>query len=430
MIETERLALIITVLLALANFAHGEAIDFHAALQRALDKSPKYNSLVLTERNASLLESNGWSALLPSFDLNATHTYTQKNEPLHPSHYPWSNQAGLMITENLYDNGDTWRAAKIAGLNRRIEALNLQSGRSRLLVDVAKSFYDFSSANGGVELQKQQIEALRLQFHTIEGRYLRGLRNSRDFLRIKTQLQSAEIGLISQTLGLENARTALRTMIGEDGQPDFVPLVQLETPGLQFPVVNAENSYDVRIANLRESVATLIYESLHRTEWPRLNLKSSYNYVQPQYFGGKNAGLDNPYWNFQAMVTLDYHLWDWGQTRRKIEVAENLRRIEDNTQAQTRLQVVQNLDSLQKQVTLGKSSLLLSEQILKSSESSFHSLNLGYLEGRVNYIDLVTALNDLYASRSQNLNLRFSLLKLRAELAHNEGTVDDVLKIH
>ena len=411
-----------------------ESIDFHQALQRLLDRSPQYQNLTLIEKNATLAMKNAWNSLLPTVDLQANHVYNQMggNDYLNlaPLHYPWSNQAGLIITENLYDNGDTWRQARIASLVQHVEALNLESGRSRLLTNAAKAYFDFSSAYGSMQLQKQQIDVLRNQFHMIERRYQQGLRSNRDYLRIKAQLQNSELGLMSQQISLENSKTSLRAALGESPSTDFIPIdaVRIDFGKIDYPTLDPEQTYEYQVADLQDQISGIRYESVHRKEWPRLTLKGSYGYVVPQYLGPHTSGVDDPYWNFQAMIVLDYRLWDWLRTQRTVDIAENQKNIERNNQQLNRLQVQQNLDLLQKQSSTLRQSFQLSGQLLKSNEAAYQSLNAGYLDGKVTYLELITALNDLYSSRTQDLNIRFNILKFRTEQAHAQRKIDEVLK--
>ena len=71
----------------------------------------------------------------------------------------------------------------------------------------------------------------------------------------------------------------------------------------------------------------------------------------------------------------------------------------------------------------------LNRQILKANEEAYRALNRGYLDGNVSYLELITSLQDLYSSRSQEQTLYFEVLKLRAELAYYQGTVNEVLQI-
>lgn len=423
--------------LAVESPAIAPTVDFHQALERALEKSPEFQVLKLKMENAKLETKNAWAVLLPTVDLQASHAYNEQNTSAYFTpvfrHAPWSNQAGLTVSENLYDNGLSWRHAKSAELNEQLQTLVFESARSRLLISVAKAYYDYSLAVAVIELQRQQIQTLKAQFRTIESRYQQGMSSNRDFLRIKAQGQSSEISLLTQEIEVNRAKQTLRLAIGESEATEFKPLVleknfRLESvAGVNHAVV-AEDSYEFRIAELQEKNAAVAYESARRLEWPRLSLRGSYNYTVPQYIGDNIAGVDDPYWNLQLMVVLDYRLWDWGSNRRNVVLAENLQRIENQNQVSSRLKVRQDLIQLEAQLQILKRSFVVSQQILSANQEAYESLNRGYRDGKISYLELITALNTVYSSRSQDLSLRFNILKSQVDWAYYQGNVDEVLK--
>lgn len=409
-------------------------LDFHQALQKALEKSPDYNSLVLKDQNATMAAKSAWAALLPTVDLQAMDLYSQQNSSAYIStvevHAPWSNQAGVTVNENLYDNGVTWRQGQIADLTQNMQHLSLESGRSHLLVTVAKAFYDYSLAVENADLQKQQIETLKVQFRTIEGRYRQGLSSNRDYLRIKAQLESANIGLISQDIQVDQTKQALRQAIGDNEALEFEPLPPQEKM-IKAAVsnINPQNTYEFRMAKLQNDISDITFESARRLEWPTLSLKGGYSYTAPQFFGDKIPVIDDPYWNLQFMIVLNYRLWDWGSTQRGVAIAANQKHIDDNSQESIRIGVVQNLDQLQSQLRKLQESCDVSLQIIKANQEAYDSLNRGYRDGKISYLDLITALSTLYSSRTQDLTLRFTLMKSRLDWAYYEGKVDEVLNM-
>lgn len=410
-------------------------LDLNGALRRALEKSPQYRALKLTEKNAELAEKNAWRALLPVADVQAEHSYSRLDEATTAAagaiaESPWSSRLGFSVTETLYDNGESWRKTKITGLQRELESLNLESGRSRLEVDVAKAFYDYSSAVAELDLQEQQLESLRLQERSIESRYRRGLSSNRDFLRITAQVRTAEIGLLTRRMSIEEARGALRTAVGDAGA-DFAPLKPgaLAPDDVPVPALDIERVYDIRAARLQDRVSELREEAARRSNWPRVSLTGSYNYEIPRYLGPRRDGLDDPSWNLRAALVLDYRLWDWGRTARDVEIAANTLSIERATREQSRLRIEQDLRQLRDRAEVLRSSLRMSREILRASEAAYRNVNQAYLEGRTTYLEFIAALNDYSASRSQELTLRFGVLKLQADLAHAQGTVDDLFQI-
>ena len=414
-----------------------EKIDFHEAIARALKKSPDYDVLTHTEKMTQLSYKNSWSVFLPEFDLTATHGFYQQGgnafynqtTPLDP----WSNLLGLSLTENLYDNGKSWNEMDVADLNDKIAKLSLQRGFQQLILTVAKAFYDFSSAAGGLELQKQEIETLRQQFHIIEGRYHHGVNSDRDFLRIKAQVQRSEIDLATQEIAAETTRQALRLAIGESSQVDFIPLVAKteEVDVIRFPEISPEATFEFRIATAQDRISDIHYREVQREDWPRLTLQGMYSYNIPQYIGPVAAGgLDDPYWNLQATLVLNYAIWDWGIRRRNVEIADHQRQIEKDGQAKTRLQVQQDLNRLGKQTELYKRAYRESTQTLHDEERVYFSLNQGYRDSKVTYLELITALGDLYSIRNQYVSLQFNLLKTRANFAYYEGNLNEILNVH
>jgi outer membrane protein TolC len=415
----------------------GEVLDLKRSLQKALDKSPQYQSQILTETNAALSEKNSWMTQFPTFDLQASHSFFQHSRgdqqlnPLGPQHAPWSDQLGLAVNLNVYDNGDSWRQAQIASLTHKIETLRLSNERSRLLTNVAKAYYDFSIAHESVELQKSQIEALRIQFRSIQGRYQQGLSSNRDFLRIKALLQSSEIGLLSQQINLSNSQSALRLLINESVDVEFLPIdvSKIDITKIEFPLATIDQSIEYQITHLQTQVSGLTFETIHRLKWPRVTAKASSNYLIPQYIGPKSSGLDDPFWNLQAMIVLDYRIWDWGKNVRTVQIANNQKSIEENSRQITLAQITHSLDELHNQAKILQHSAQMSSDILKANADVYQSLNRGYFDGKVSYLELITALNDLYSSRTQDLGLRFNILKLRAELAHAQGNIDEALSL-
>lgn len=432
----------ITCLYAGFVSAESEKIDFQQALALARARSPDFDVSKRLDKNAQLTYKNTWATLLPQIDIQAQHYYNAPvgsivSSALSPTGLvttqasPWSDLLALNVSENFYDNGDSFRLMKIADLSRESVRLDLTHRLEKLLLKVATAYYAFSQSVGNLELQKKEIETLRQEFRTIEGRYRQGVNSNRDYLRIKAQLQRSEVDFATQKISEEETIQALRVAIGVKEAVDFLaftPDTQV-LANLKFPSLMAEETIDYQIAHLQNKISDLKYLTVARQNWPRISLKSGYSYNEPQYIGPEIPGTSS-YWNFQVALFLDYSLWDWGTRSRNVEIADNQRNIENDGQETIRIQVSQDLNKLGSQISFYKQSFIKSQQILKDEEDVYSSLNRGYRDGKVTYLELITALNDLYAARTQFLNLQFSLLNTRATLAFYQGNLDEVLSSH
>ena len=412
-----------------------EKLDFRATLKRAIEKSPDYDQLVAAEQNASLSTKNAWASMLPSLDFNikqgverigGSDYYNSSNTNPHD---PWASSMGFDLNEKLYDNGESLRRADIADLNRHIAQLNLRLGRNKILVSVAKAYYDFSSAVVVLNLFKQQSETLKTQFRVIDTRYRQGMSSNRDYLRIKAQVQHADISILNQTYHVQEMKETLKAAIGDSSDLDFEPYnpKAIEPATMQFPKIDPEATFDFQITHAQEKISDIQYRSAQRAYWPTLDLEGGISYVKPLYGEESIPVIDDPHYTATAMLTLKYNLWDWGTLRRNVEIENNNRRISNDTQERTRIGIRQTLINLWQNSATLTQTFKVSSQILKANEEVYNSLDRGYRDGKVNYIDLISALNELYGSRSDDITLRFNLLKVRADLALYQGNADEVL---
>jgi outer membrane protein TolC len=412
-------------------FAATEKLDFHQILERAQEKNLEYSSAKRVRENSTLYRKRSLGALLPSVDAKLNHNYTvHGSTTADATHQPWSNSLGLSVTEVLYDNGDRWRQYESDTVAEKIEALNLEKARVALLQKVCKAYFDYSAASASYLLQTLKYDLLKRQFESIQSRYHGGVTSNRDFLRIKSQLKKSELGLLTQRIVVQDTKAVLDLAVGESPEVNYQVLLLHEgfIENLKAPEIEVSNTLDYRISELQAKVSELKYRTVERADWPRLSLISSYNYNQPQYLGSRIPGTDDPTWYFQTSLTLEYSIWDWGIRRHAKQIAENQKYIEFNAQDLVRKQTLSSVQRLVSNFELLLSSYAETKQIVVDDENVFQSLNIGYRDGKVNYIDLITALGESFDSRTQILNLKFGLLKALADLGYYQGNIDEVFK--
>ncbi|PWU22056.1 MAG: hypothetical protein C5B49_01490 [Bdellovibrio sp.] len=407
-------------------------ISLNESLHRSLDHSPALSTLKINHQNALLKEKNAWRVFAPTVDVQALHQYSQTGgtDPLLASGSvpPWYAQLGLSVTENLYDNGESLRQAQMASLSVRIEELNLRRGRGKLITDVAKAFYEYSSAAEDLQTQQKQLAALKVQFNSIERRYMQGLRSNRDYMQIKAQVKSSEISRINSESHLQEIRSQLLNLSGEPNSVEFEALKSKENEELPvIPEFHAEDSVDYQLADLQDRLAEMKTQTARRNRWPRLSIKGSYSYNLPQYLGPAAPGND-PFWNLQAQIILDYRLWDWGIQAREVELADNQVRVDQNSQSQSRLDTLKNVRNLKENIQALQESFRLSLVIAETQASAFASMARSYREGKVTYLEMMTALKDNFSSQQQLTSLRFNLLKAQADALYFKGAADELLR--
>ncbi|MGK5085861.1 TolC family protein [Bdellovibrionota bacterium FG-1] len=234
-------SLIFTLMIILVSFcstlgyASRGPFTLNAAVRFALENSPAFDTAQKTEAVRELEYRSAITKLLPAVDFSATHglqnniSISGDNTLLTPNPAsPWYSSLGLGMSATLYDNGVSLTNLKITGLNRDLAAVSTLKARDSLILSVVAEFYRYSLDTSLREVKKQQQALLYKQFQTLSSQYQQGFKTKSDFLRLKTQVQQAEIDQMNAQNNIERSAAELRKLIGigfrETALSDFEPV--------------------------------------------------------------------------------------------------------------------------------------------------------------------------------------------------------------
>ena len=217
-----------------ATFSYASSLTLTDAIRVALKESPAYDT---AEKNLTINElqyKNAVAKLLPSLDFTSTDGL-QNNIPISSNSdllltpnptAPWYSTLTLGLTETLYDNGVSLTNLSIADLSRDLARVNELKARDSLTLDVATEFYKYSLSTALLSVRKQQQAMLNKQYEILSSQYQQGFKIRADFLRMKTQVQQAEIDTINAQNTIDQSVAHLRQLLGvntKDGEaPTFI----------------------------------------------------------------------------------------------------------------------------------------------------------------------------------------------------------------
>ena len=102
---------------------------------------------------------------------------------------------------------------------------------------------------------------------------------------------------------------------------------------------------------------------------------------------------DSP-WN--ALLTVQYNIWDWGIRRRDVEVAQLTRDVKEYLLTQDFLQTKATISGLMIDLDRIRKSLLLSQELLDAEEQTYRTLETQYREGQVAYLGFSHRIEIIY----------------------------------
>ena len=435
---------IITLSLFWSIFAQASvSLTLSDAIQTALQNSPTYDTAEKTETINHLKYRSAIAKLLPSLDFSTTDGL-QNNIPIasnaaflltpNPT-APWYSSLNVGFTENLYDNGVSLTGLAVADLGQTLSQISSLKVRDSLVLSVASEFYTYSLSSVLVDVRKQQQALIEKQFDLLSSQYQQGFKTRADFLRLKTQVQQAEIDRINAEDQLTQSTTKLRQILGinlkEDTSYSFTPVtVAWEETFDQLKEIrepSLDQFYDARIAKLQNEINDKSVDLVRRNYYPQVNVTFGGLYNNQSYLNSDEPFSAGHQLSWDALVTVQYNFWDWGIRKRDVQIAEGNRDIQSDSITQGLQTVRQDLEGMMGSFTKIKRNYKLSRELLGMQEESNRLLEQQYREGKVSYLDLITSLDGLLNSKVQFCSSYFEVLQNLAKYDYYKGQIYESL---
>lgn len=416
-------------------------LSLKAAVQLSLENSPDYDSARKTQILREQEYRKTFTNLLPSVDASATGGLQNsfalagnggtvfENNPA----APWYSALSLGINETLYDNGVTLTNIKIADLNRQIAKLEMLKARDQLVLNIANEYYRHSLLAVLVTVRAEQLRLLSKQFSTVQNQYQQGLKTRSDYLRLKTQVQRAEIARFNAETDQSESKINLKRLLGlrlSENAYDFA-LIDLKTKAdlKKLPKLPPllEKTYDYKLKTIKQELRQKTVSLKERNLWPTLGASSSIVYNNQNFINAGRGFNDGNQLSWNVLLTTTFNLWDWGARKNDIEIAKVTQDIELNKTEQALVDLRADIDLLTLTVDKSRKNYVLSQDLLDVEEQSSRDLEIQYREGKVAYLDLVTELNNRLDARVQYYTSYVELLKAHAKHRFFEGQIYEMV---
>lgn len=418
------------LLLFLSTTASAATFSLRDAANYALEHSPSLNASERQALISELTRKNTVAAFLPSLDLTSTHGL-QRNYPRQSAFEPWTSTFQLALSETLYDNGEALNKHQAAVVQEEETRLAAERDRDRLLLSVAGSFFDLCLARRNLEIQQEQHAVLKLQVELVKESYRQGVKTRKDYLRFLTQLNRSDLDLLGFRDNVTKTEIDLKRAMGvplESGERiDFV-LDDAPPPPMTPAAIRIENHRDYKIAELDQKVADLGAELVRRRQYPILGLTTGATYGSSDYlFTGQPYWVERRYgWN--ALVTLSYNFFDFGTRRRNAEIAAQQAAVQADTLTGGLLDLRQQIDKLQIDLKQLTESFRLSDELFRLERTNLALITNEYRQGKVQYLDYITSLQNFASAKSTYYTSLYSLRKSQLSERYHEGTLYEAIE--
>jgi outer membrane protein len=362
---------------------------------------------------------------LPKSIATDTSTGTQTSTSVSPGNSSaWdtgsSYRGSVTASELIYDFGQTsgrWSAAKAS---LRSQEQTERNTTVQLAFTVRSAYYNAAAARALVKVAEETLGNQDAHLRQIQGFVEAGTRPEIDLAQARTDRANARVQLINAEVNYGNDKVALNQAMGVERGTDYdvaePPLASVagedDPTEALLPTALAARPDLLALARQVEAQEATT-KSIKGTYAPSLGVSTG--------FSGGGVSIDDPRWNWNAMLTLNWQIYGGGITQAQV------RESEANTAA-----LRAQYELLRQQVRADVEQARLSVRAAKAAIEAAHEaaanarIRLGLAEGRYragvgNVIELGDAQLALTTAAAQEVQAVFNLAAARAKLLEALG---------
>lgn len=428
---------IIFVSIFIAPAAQAEVITLNlkSAVQFAVENSP---GLEATRREMAITDmerKNAFSVFLPQLDLTSTHGLSDRDPSLGINNNNSAlgtnrnvSEFGLGLTENIYDNGISLLRYDSAKVTRQIAEMNYANERDRLVLAITSQFLELSLVMRLHEVQKTQYDIINKQFNSISSLYKQGVKTRRDYLRFSSELRRSQIQLQNAETRVKNTQADLVKLIASTEQinnntfkfePEPVNASVVKNVPKEKP--DLEKHWIFQVAKLRSEIFENDVTIARRSYYAEVFLTGGASYGSSNYWKTGSDFSDNDFTSWNALLRINFNLWDWGIRNRNITIAKD-RKVQREKTIETELnEFVASNEKLMTNINLSNENFLTAQELLSIETAGYAFLESEYRNGRVTYLDLILGLRDLLNAKIQMFTSFYDLRTQLFQYKYHQG---------
>ena len=300
-----------------------------------------------------------------------------------------SYDLALRVNQIIYDGGRL-SAAREAALNRA-EAAEWQARAATLAVEfrAKAAFFGVLLADRAVDAAQQSVTEAQLHLDDVLARRRQELALETDVTGARLRVSQAELELVSCEADSERARAAMRSLLGLS--PDVTIEIAWEDVPVTPPSGDAADALTNRpeIEAFAQSIAAAekSADSARAGSRPTLGMYGGFNYGRPELDMVANDWMHY----FSAGISLNWDIWNWGQTGRQVEQAligarQVERRLDDFTR-----ELGRQLTEAQADWTEAAKRRDIAAESVEYASQRLELINTAYREGLATETDYDTA---------------------------------------
>ena len=230
-------------------------------------------------------------------------------------------QSRLTVEQVLFDARKTSRSVEAARFTRQLASEDTRRNQSDVILLVLQTYFGVVLAERNLDVARESVASAKADLSRAESIYESGRSTLSDVLALRVHLAAMSEQQIRASNDVAVARAALNDALGVSLDQAFELTTPLEAnaAGPEYPLeayrhIAAETRAEIRQAELTRRLSHTEKQIAGSAYWPRVAFEGIVE-ADRQNFSGKGGA----YW-FTA-VTLNWNLWNGGETKARVEEA-------------------------------------------------------------------------------------------------------------
>lgn len=352
------------------------------------------------------------AALQPSLEASTSARVTEDDGGTRDEAYG----LGLSAAYELDLWGRLGATADAARLDAEATRAELGTAAITLSAETASTFYQLLHRAGTRALLQEQLETNRQVTELMELRYRNGAASADEVLRQEQLLEQTQSGLVDVAGELELLSHRLAVLTGRPPAKDLLPedtaaVALPPLPDTGVPAVWLRRRPDLQQAFLQLQAADARLAAAVAEQYPRVSISAS---VESSASSSSDL-FDN--WLASLAANLAAPVFDGGRRAAEVDRTEAARAAALRDYGQTVLTAVQEVEDALTAERRDRALLANLETRVERATRIAGLLQDRYLNGTVNYIDVLDALSSQQQLQRELLGARWALAQDRIALA-------------
>jgi outer membrane protein len=365
------------------------------------------------------------------YDLT-TGTYNKKNS----RNLSLSLSSNINLFNGFYDTA-MLRQSKF---DLKAKEENFSRSRQSVIYDTIQRFFQVVTAEEAVKVEKENLEAQRLQLIRIDEFCKAGRRPQADLYQQKAEIAAAEYRILNAERNYEVSKLLLKQTLGQEADTDYNVqspdvdklLEQAETfTGKNFLTKALELRPDVTAGKMQVEAAKKGVKASQSGYWPTLSLFADVgtNYSSRiEYSGFSDQLLDG---NISGSVglSLSVPIFDKNRTKNNVAAAKinlsnqqlALEKLEQQVGVEVR-QAIEDFRTARKQLEVTAAQL-------KYTQAALESVRERYNVNAATMVELTQSRSSHLEAQLSRVEAKFNLLVRRIAIAFYEGDTETMLSL-